>query len=159
MTNIDHPYSILRKEYKLSQTDIARVAGISPQTVMRTEQGLYATPSAKLVSALMEACPGTDENSLISDHLNWVTRIRVKNYGHIREGVELYNVGGTLPFYKYFSASVAGFCKLLCVQLSIVQRWNFEGAMPPIVYDAMRESGVESSVLNRANEKLAATSR
>ena len=155
-----HPYARIRKDLRLSQTQLARVADISPQVIMRTEQGMYATPSSKLVSALIGAASdqGQELNMSVLQRLHddWITRERVRNGVILNKGCQNWLDGLYLkPFYKAFGvASVAGFCKLLCVQLSIVQRWGFSGEMPPLIFDAFREAGVDADVLRRVNRTL-----
>jgi transcriptional regulator with XRE-family HTH domain len=157
-----HPYAVLRKELNVSQTHLARVAGIGPQVIMRTEQGLFATPSPKLVQGLISEASqvGQELNSTVLQqaHQDWITRERVRNGVLLQWGVDNWNNSFyDKLFREYFGGygqSVVGFCKLVCVQLSIVQRWNFKGAMPPILYDAFREAGVDLDSLQRANRAL-----
>jgi len=138
-----HPYTKLREDFAISQTQLARVAGVSPQVVMRIEQGMYATPSTKVVSALVEAARerGQNLNSsiLLAAHTDWV--------GHERQldGPLIRHIAENWPY----PGPVAAFCRILKVQLSVVQRWGFKGTMPPIVKEAFRDAGVSEDVLDR----------
>lgn len=154
-----HPYTSLRKELHISQTTLARVAGVSAQVVMRTEQGLYETPSVKILTALKSVCDDAgiacNVDDLMVRHRNYVRSLRGRNSGEIHAGVDLYLNGVHLkPMWAYFAPSVAAFCKLLVVQLSPVQRWGFTGNMPPLVENAFRDVGVENGSIRRINACL-----
>lgn len=140
-----HPYKSLREEWNISQAELAAVAGVSPQVVMRIEQGMYATPSVKVVSALVDlgSARGQNLNSsiLLEQHGTWIKRERAAN------GLLIKEVARNWPY----KGSIAGLARILCVQLSVMQKWGMKGNPPPQIKEAFRDGGVAEDVLARIN--------
>lgn len=59
-----NPIRELRESLGLTQKDLAELAGVTPQRVLREEQYVYELPSEKITNALQERNPSVAPNTL-----------------------------------------------------------------------------------------------
>ena len=64
---MDNPIKAIRLSLKLSQGDLIRFSGLSRLVVLRTEQGLYSSPSRQITTPLIDLTGGAITHEQIRD--------------------------------------------------------------------------------------------
>lgn len=141
-----HPFKEIRESNNLSQNQVAYACGLTQQVVLRTEQGLYGLPSVKLLNFL-----ATLENSravaeLIEIYKAWQTEHRKYNQIKVEFPLQKFRAENphekiTLPQLKKIlgCTSSVGFCKLICVHPSQVDRYTRFGGSLRFLEEALND--------------------
>ncbi len=143
MNPLTNPVYRARTAAQLSQAKFARICGVTPQVILRCEQGTINLIPPKVLR------PVADELSLASRRVEeqydkWREAKRKEN-----AAVVLHNVMGVNRemSYKEFrtavAGSVAGFCKLILVNPVIWTRLEREGGNREFFDDALKEMGID----------------
>jgi transcriptional regulator with XRE-family HTH domain len=128
----EHPFKQIRASKGLSQRAVAEFCDVTPQVVLKTEQGLYGTPPAGVIRVLSEAW-GTPESDLCRAYYSWQTLHRLESRERIAGVVsDLRRAGVRSISHKTWRRmlgceSVMAYCKLLCLHGFIVTRFESKG--------------------------------
>lgn len=164
-----NPIKQFRLQLGMTQTDLADLAGISQQGVLRYEQSLYEEPSSKLVTALAEAMdyagitPEYDPSDPMTGHTrNLLIGLYKTNRLEIQREAARYfskyypvmSHGMEHPFITWRThilgtSSRMKFCILLAVHPAVVAEYE-KGKrpyMPALLKDALVAAGVGNELL------------
>lgn len=170
---MESPIKEARLSLGLTQSDLAYLAHMSPQAVMRYEQGLYEAPSMKLVRALayqltLRTCEETSssfqptENTHILNLKSAYTTFRLATQASVgrfmRFPPELHLVGDEHPFLTFRKAmtkgavgkdSRASFCILLALHPAVVAEYDSGRCrtMPALIKRALSNTGLEDDYI------------
>jgi len=151
----ENPLKEARLSLNLTQSELASQANITPNALIKYEQGLYPEPSPKILTALTTAL---DQDSdypgvLTKAYYNWrmdklLDARVVFRHNHVVRG--LHPTGGISPFvcwrlYHLHISSRLEFCKLLVLHPAVVQKYE-EGqmrTMPVSLYETLVLVGIE----------------
>lgn len=133
-----NPLKEARLELNLTQSQLAGLADITPNALIKYEQGLYPEPSLKIITALVEAADGDllYSTRLFNSYYDWraqkviAARLFFKQHRVVNG---LNPTGGLNPFicwraHHLHIASRLEFCKLLVLHPAVVQKYE-EGQM------------------------------
>lgn len=152
----------VRLRHSMTQRQIAELAHVSPQAVMRYEQGLYEQPSIKLVAVIAELSGLPPETVVMKydmfrdDHQKAAYRFMIPNPPlRIEEGKH--------PFTTYREAitdravgrsSRISFCILLALHPAVVAEYDSGHCekMPALISRALINTGIDTEFI----ENLAA---
>ena len=122
---MDNPIKELRLSVGLSQSRLVELSGLSKLVVVRTEQGLYASPSQSLVRPLVLLNPDYTSAQVLREYLKfqeytrasqvyWVNRVTpALLVGSLSK--TLSPVASLRSLAPLVSQSRMGFCKSLCL--------------------------------------------
>lgn len=139
-----NPIKQLRLNFGLTHRDFADRAGIAVGAVVDNECGLYSQPSPSILNAFL----GNDVNAklqLKSDYRDWVRNQRKENYKYLPRLDE-----PMTSFEEYCIAvggSVRGFCRVFCIQNSIVTSYIKTGSRWRAIKEALEEAGMPESMV------------
>lgn len=154
-----NPLKEARLAFNWTQNELAREANITPNALIKNEQGLYPEPSNKVVLAL-----GGDQR-MIADYKLWRLEhldAACSFFTRHKEILGLQPSGGLNPFicwrvHHLHIDSRLEFCKLLVLHPAVVQKYE-QGemrTMPESLYETLRRVGVSHDsviYLNRLGE-------
>lgn len=156
MSSTENPYRIIRKSLELTQIQLASLSDLTPQVVLRTEQGLFATPPSSLTQSLASllilspsATPEIPElleafsasrlshldrstrvillsKSLVESYSLWIEGAR-RAHNKYRGGI-LFDWPGDWPLIKaLLGGTVAGAAVQMVYQISLLQEFEKHG--------------------------------
>lgn len=140
-----HPFKKIRWANGLTQNQLAEIADVTNQVVLRSEQGLYNIPSPKLTYAIskleLEALPVAELNSI---YRSWQKIHRLYHRVKVQSPVDKWKLSGliiTMPEFRRVMGqpSVLGLCKLLCVHPSQIDRYTKRGGSLFFLQEALRD--------------------
>lgn len=146
-----------REQRGITQREVARLAGMSPQGVMRYEQGLYENLSVKLRDAIVEL---TDWEPYKVDMLYHAFRVdtQIRAGQYLAEPPPIHFTETRTPFLNFREGLTSGavgtksrmaFCILLAVHPATVQQYD-EGKvkyMPALIKRALINGGLRGDYL------------
>lgn len=144
----ENPVKNARRFLGLTQLELANECGVSRQTVLRTEQGVYTSLPPSLGDWLTRDVPG-----IYSAYTSWQTAKRKHSYGRLIEPYS-FDTANDNPFHRWRLdsglTSRMGVCKDFCLHPAVVTK--FENTLehisvPDIILDALRDSGYAESTL------------
>ncbi len=138
-----NPIKLSRLQEGVTQAQLANLAGITPQVVLKAEQGLYGLlpPSLLPPVARYLFCSEAEVQAL---YRNFQAETRLNNRGLILEN--LAGIGTSLTFKEFreiVGGSVAGFCRVLCLHPAQWQRLEERGGDVSFFRDALRDGSLE----------------
>lgn len=147
MVEEKHPFKTIRHSNKLSQAQVANESGLTPQVVLRSEQGLYGMPTPKLTAFLSKLDFSAPVAELEKQYRTWQTMHRLYGQSKIepaimRHRAEYPNRIITMPQFRQSVlgiSSVVGMCKLLCIHPSQVDRYTRRGGSIYFLEEALRD--------------------
>lgn len=159
-----NPIKRIREEHGLTQEQLADLAGITQQGILRYEQSLYENPSPKVVDALLDLQePGSDPGSpkarnVIIDaykanrHQIQLSAARFFTYSH-----PITSHGWEHPFITWRTKSINDpsrmrFCILLAVHPSTVA--EYEKGKRRYLPNQLRQALITAGVGNDTLERL-----
>jgi transcriptional regulator with XRE-family HTH domain len=141
-----HPFKEIRVANRLGQEQVANQCRLTQQVVLRTEQGLYGMPSPSLLRFLASLEYSKSVDELRNDYKAWQTQHRLYSKVKIeqallRQRAVAPKVKFTLPQLKNIlgCSSSIGFCKLMCVHPSQVNRYTKRGGSLFFLEEALRD--------------------
>lgn len=148
---MENPLKYRRLNANFTQDQLAERAGVTHDNIVRNEQGLYSSPSPKVLTAVADI--STDDAEAISlEYRNWVAWKRRQEpiRGLVRRIITFppKNRLTSHPFAMWRAAlgvtSRIDFCKMLCVHPATVLKYesNLQKNMPSQIYDALIETGM-----------------
>jgi transcriptional regulator with XRE-family HTH domain len=150
---MENPLNYRRLNVNYTQDQLAERAGVTHDNIVRNEQGLYSSPSPKVMAAIVELS-GDDPVTVLLEYRNWVAWKRRQEpiRGLVRR-IITFPPGDKLtshPFLLWRNAlgikSRIDFCKMLCVHPATVLKYesNLQKNMPVQIYDALVETGMSA---------------
>ena len=119
----------IRKDYRETQSSIAKLAGITEQVVLKAEQGMYPTMPPALLQALHDIT-GFSKARIESEYERWIDRelfkVRLPSTGNQM-------VTDYILFNEWRSAvcgmnkvpdNINSFCKLLKIHPYVIQKYS-----------------------------------
>lgn len=146
-----------RLQRGITQREVAKLAGMSPQGVMRYEQGLYENLSVKLRDAIVEL---TDWPPYKVDQLYHAFRVdtQIKAQEYLADPPPIHFTETRPPFLNFREGLTSGavgtksrmaFCIMLAVHPATVQQYD-EGKvkyMPALIKRALINGGLNGDYL------------
>lgn len=140
---IANPLRRIRKAAGLTQAQVAIGAGITPQVVLKAEQGLFGLVPPRLIGVLAEAGQ-VEETELEADYAAWQAAKRLAN----RELI--LNVMRDRPVARSYAdlrmtigGSTNNFCKLLCLHPAQWTRLERDGGDSEFFIRALKDAELE----------------
>lgn len=154
---ITHPWSVIRRDLKLTQLEVAKKLNVDRQTVIRLEQGLFHAPSEEVLERLAELYD-TDPQELLNDYWDYVTRTRqefMEKYPSFSDILRNPYVSKEHPLVLYRELNGLtrmGLCKGLCLDYAPVAdyEYNKQRSVPESLVKACQEIGWDCEILNKA---------
>ena len=115
-----NPLKAARVDSQQSQSSVAASTALSPQSVLRAEQGLFSSPPKALLEYL--EVPAQAYYEWVFETRNLHKDFRITELAKQRHAL-LGPISTDRLRYDCFQLSVAGFAKHLVVQISIVQEF------------------------------------
>lgn len=120
----------IRRDYRLTQKQIADTAGITEQVVLKAEQGLYPTLPPALLDALYQFT-GTRKAVLESEYELWIDEAisQVKLPSHlgnqmITDPILFNEWRSTVCGMNHVPDNINAFCKLLKIHPYVIQKYS-----------------------------------
>jgi len=149
-----NPYKQARLDNNYTQKELATELGITPQSVLMAEQGLFNHPPVSIT----EAFPGR-----VEAYYEWRTNQR---YQHSKDWNLNYKAQRWLDFRQSISPSFKGFCVQLCFQPSLLREFENHHYSRDLLLTALSEANINtnyaeaitsrSRVLGRVNDRIVA---
>jgi len=152
---MENPLKLTRLSLDLTQEGLAKKAGLSKSSVIRTEQGLYQTPPRQLLQALnlnysktlplytaFQTLHRALSNSQASNpYFTW------QNFASLSDALPRRH-----PFEVLLEGrSILDFCKAFCVTPNLITRWVKKywlvASVPTLVLDLFEETGYDGVLL------------
>lgn len=155
-----NPFLRIREEHGLTQLQLQRDLGLSSaQVIRRTEQGLYAHPTPRIIQYLADL-EGVSYDSLQKEYYIWQKQTRQRNCSKILAGLQNYidNPRGYKLadfIYAVTPESRMAFCKLLCINPAQIDPVASRRDLPQFIKDALDDANVDSSVIDHINHIMA----
>ena len=152
---MDNPIKALRISLGLSQGDLIRFSGLNRMVVLRTEQGLYSSPSKSITQPLIDLSGNTlSHEDIVGLYKSSQTFTRQSQNWWVRR-LETPPVakplGGIHPFISFRGGPVVpsmfrtrmGFCKAFCLHPNSMRLFEVgEQIIPPeSLIVGLREAG------------------
>lgn len=159
-----NPLRTLREAAHCTVKEMADLADVTSQAIIRSEQGVYERPLPKLLSALWRYAPESDlhdEGVLLADYHHFQRQVRESNYGRLDEHHYFLSGQPSHPFVAWRLASGLSarisISKLFCVHPALVTKFEMQPHLcstPPgqLLY-ALRESGYSETKLDALTDK------
>lgn len=147
ITVYENPVKAARRYLGLTQLELADACGVSRQTVLRTEQGVYTSLPPSLGEWLVKDVPG-----IYSAYHAWQRAKRKASYGRLIEPYSFSSFDN--PFHRWRmdsgQSSRMGVCKDFCLHPAVVTKFENtleHGRVPDIILDALRDAGYMEGTL------------
>lgn len=127
---------------RLTQKQLAIGAGITPQVVLKAEQGLYGMIPPKLLSSVAEVS-GLPEEAIELSYRNWQCEARYEQGRDLKNSLIIADNMGYREFQESCSESVLAFCRMLCIHPAQWGRLSKSGGDSEFFRTAMREADLE----------------
>lgn len=144
----ENPVKNARRFLGLTQVELANECGVSRQTVLRTEQGVYTSLPPSLGEWLTRDVPG-----IYNAYHAWQRAKRKHSYGKLIEPYSFDSISDN-PFHRWRVDSGLnsrmGVCKDFCLHPAVVTKFENtveHSLVPDIILDALRDSGYAESTL------------
>lgn len=158
---MENPLKTTRRLYGLTQTEVAELAGIGKNAVMRYEQGLYVEPSMKIINVL--AAYGTPQSDLVEDYKDWRDYHQKSARRYINPLPNLEVKPNEHPFTTWRKTvtrravgkeSAMSFCILLAVHNAVVLNYEKAGHkhIPNLLWNALANAGVSEPYLQNLDD-------
>lgn len=151
-----HPFKRVRESLSLTQSQLAREAQITEQTVLKTEQGLYTFPPVGIIRVLSELSRESEID--LYTWYNEFQKIRrsetrpvlesaISRFATLKEGI-----GGT---HEEFRQLVTGesqqqYCRFLCIHPAQLSRYErIGGELPNFLLNAYQDVRMEEGCLKK----------
>lgn len=156
----ENPLKEARLALNLTQSQLANLADVTPNALIKYEQGLYPEPSLKILTALVTALDADSDyaDTLTRAYYNWrvdklIEAKVVFKFNTVIKG--LHPTGGVGPFlcwrlHHLHISSRLEFCKLLVLHPAVVQKYE-EGqmrSMPVSLYATLLAVGLTADSVN-----------
>lgn len=139
----ENPLRRIRRSHNLTQKEVAIGAGITPQVVLKAEQGLYGMVPPRLISVLSEISE-IGEKDLEERYKKWQAEKRLESRAEVLSKLCI-PTGGIS--YGEFRRTVAGstnaFCRLLCLHPAQWTRLEKHGGEDSFFVEALKEAELE----------------
>ena len=135
-----NPIKIYRLNAKLTQQELADKIGVTRQTIIDTEQGLFPLIPPTIKASL----PGN--LNLAEDYRKWVKEERQRNTE--RFAPELIHVHSFQDYCEAVGGSTRGFARVLVIQTSIVRDYIAKGERWGMIEAALSETGVPVEMID-----------
>lgn len=152
-----NPFKKLREQHNITQETLARVAGVTTQSILRYEQGLYEKPSDKIVNAL-SSLTGAKPPVLKLKYEIW-RRFQQERASPIFVVIRpLQLKPGEHPFITFRTnqgyASRMAFCKLLAIHPSVVADYEKgrQKHMPRMIKQALINADCREEILTQLDQ-------
>lgn len=154
----------LREAAGLSVSGLAAIAGVTPQLVTRTEQGVYTSVSERLRSAVLSEAPeGPLHDTITFDEVytNFQTEQRKYHYGRLLEPYAF--TSETHPFVTWRQDSNIpnriSISKMYCVHPALVTKFENQPHLCATVPRELQRALIESGYTQGTIDALVANYR
>ena len=165
-----NPLKKWRTRLNLSQRDLAYRADVTPQAVLKYEQGLYQDPSPNIVSAIMKAAVDhgypISYDKLVADYRDWRIVHQVAQRWVFDRVLTLPVKPNEHPFITFRERlynpqrvtnkgySIQGFSVLLALHPATVSYYNSGRCreMPKAIHDGLVRAGCRENIIKELNE-------
>ena len=119
----------IRKDYRLTQKQIADTAGITEQVVLKAEQGLYPTLPPALLQSLHDLT-GTRKVFLETEYERWIdeslANIKLPEVGNqmVTDYILFNEWRSTVCGMNHVPDNINAFCKLLKIHPYVIQKYS-----------------------------------
>jgi transcriptional regulator with XRE-family HTH domain len=118
-----NPIRSYRRAHRLTQVALAKQAGVTPQIILRVEQGLFTTIPVNLLTAVAKGRTG--EDILLQNYRDFVKSLRQAqtiptSLLSEQNGIPLLTYRNLRAYYK----STTGVAKFLVLQISLLQEYE-----------------------------------
>lgn len=136
-----NPYRAARLDNNYTQRELAYELGVTPQTVLMVEQGLFNRPPASITIAF----PNRE-----AAYAEWRTNQRHINSQHwdINYKAQLWR-----DFRESISPSFKGFCVQLCFQPSLLREFEQHHYSRDLLLTALSEANINSEYANAITKR------
>lgn len=163
-----NPLKRIRTSLGISQKKLAELAQVTPQSVLKYEQGLYQEPSANIITALLSEAEeqGTPFSltELYKDYADWrVTHQKAQQW--IFDRIYSLPISADEHPFKTFRKklynpispegySVQGFAVLLALHPATVTEYDSGRVrhMPSIIREALERAGCRTNIISDLDE-------
>ena len=160
-----NPIKRLRIKHNMTQAGFAELAGMSPTALLRYEQGIYETPSEKIVNAFHSLNDDdSDDPFLLSvQYHNWRMEVQKEASKYVNPLPSLAVLKDEHPFTtfrKAITTSAVGkdsrmsFCILLAIHPSVVLDYEKckQPHMPALIHSALSNAGINEEYINSLDQ-------
>lgn len=160
---MENPLKLTRLSLDLTQEGLAKKAGLSKSSVIRTEQGLYSSPPPQLLKAL-----NMDYSKTLPLYTAFQTLHRASNNSRSANPYFTWQnfsflVEPSLAYRHPFEIllegrSILDFCKAFCVTPNLVTRWVKKywlvTSVPTLILELFDETGYDGDLLVEAYDRF-----
>ncbi len=123
ITGVHNPIKKYRQDHNLTQVALAREAGVTPQVILRLEQGLFSNIPVNVLAAITHS--QSQESAALSNYSDWVTQERNSHFVPTslifeQNGIPCLTYRNLKNFYK----STTAVARFLVIQISMVQEYE-----------------------------------
>jgi transcriptional regulator with XRE-family HTH domain len=138
---MENPYRQARINANMTQKEVASTIGVTPQTVLMVEQGLFNVPPTAIESIF----PNRRDS-----YIEWRTHTR---YHHSQQWEPNYKSQAWLDFRQSISPSFKGFCVQLCFQPSLLREFETKWYSRDLLIEALLEANIYPSYADSITER------
>lgn len=126
---MENPITIIRKDYRETQSSIARRAAITEQVVLKAEQGMYPTLPPALLQALSDIT-GVNKRQLESSYEYWIDdelkKVKLPNTGNqmVTDYILFNEWRSAVCGMNHVPDNINSFCKLLKIHPFVIQKYS-----------------------------------
>jgi transcriptional regulator with XRE-family HTH domain len=159
---MENPLKLRRLNANYTQDQLASLAGVTHDNIIRNEQGLFNKPSPRVLTAITRIDPSnTDRVRILKEYTNWIAwrrrqepvRSFVRRQISFPQAEKLNNHPFLLWRMAVYPSSRIEFCKILCLHPATLLKYETvkQRPMPSQIYNALIEAGTDKKFV----EKLA----
>lgn len=131
----------------MTQLELADACGVSRQTILRTEQGVYTSLPPSVGEWLVSEVPG-----IYGAYHAWQRAKRKNSYGRLVEPYIYRNSDNPFRRWRIDSGILSrmGVCKEFCLHPAVVTKFENtldHSSVPDIILDSLRDSGYSETQL------------
>ena len=123
ITGVHNPIKQYRISHGLTQVALAKQAGVTPQVILRLEQGLFTNIPVNVLSAITHS--QAQEQAALQSFQDWIKQERAS---HLVPSSFVYEQNGipclTYRNLKAFYKSTTAVARFLVIQISMVQEYE-----------------------------------
>ena len=155
---MENPIKSRRLNANFTQDQLAREAEVVHDNVVRNEQGLFTTPSPRLLSIIAKIS-GDSTEAITREYTAWVSAKR--RNGTLKTALQRvisFDKAEKLkqhPFLLWRVAIFPGqsriaFCQMLCIHPATVLKYETgkQGPMPSQIYEALLAAGMKEAAIS-----------
>ncbi len=124
----ENPVKDARLSVGLTQREMASLAGVTEQVVLKTEQGLYPSIPPSMYGVLKVLDPNADLDQVAFQYENWILQelghVKLPSVGSYDTPVGFISWRAHVCLLNNVQNSVSGFCKLMKINPYVIQKYE-----------------------------------